>query len=1080
MRATDQAGHVDATPASYVWTVAPPPDTTAPDTSILSGPQAQTGATGATLTFSASEAGATFQCALDGAAFNTCVSPLVLTNLSVGVHQLRVRAIDAAGNADATPATYNWRVTPPPETTILLGPALETESTDATFTFEANQAGATFECALDQDLAFEPCASGISYSGLAVGDHEFFVRATGVDGNREPAPATYEWAIGDLTPPVVTITSTPPIATVETTATFTFTADDPAAVFQCSLDGAVFTVCESPKTYTETQLAAASGAVAGVHTFAVHALVPNLLADPIPAEYEWTIEDHTAPETTIDFGPAAEVAYDALEPVVFVFSSNEPGAEFECALDPGVVAPVFSGCAAPPDNSTEQFTGLEPGVHTLLVRAVDSSLNVDATPSSYTWTVIGPPITTISSGPAEGSQTTVTSVTFAFAADQPNVTYMCSLDGAEFAACSSPVSYTAAQLAGPEIDATPYGEHTFEVQATNQYLHVEDPPASRTWEIVDFTVPETFIDSGPSGESFLSSPTFTFSASELDVDYQCKLTGEELFSGCGTPYELSNLPLGTYRLEVFATDAAGNVDTTPAVRTWTVVVPPAPNTQAGTDVKVSFTSPLSSVTFAEVSVPGYTSVAVPASSPALPEGYQSAGARYFEVSTTAEYSAPVTVCLPYNPSDYTLPVRILHHDGSLWSDVTLTTDAATGQACGVADGLSPFAIAAGSALVVPETTIISGPDLSTQMPTATFEFFSTDPNADFECSLDDPLLAYSGCDTPYLIEDLLPGQHVLLVRAKNALGNVDATPAEYRWTVTAPETTITSGPPAQTVQTWAEFGFESNDPLDTFECSLDGAGFSGCETPYLLENLLPGLHELLVRGKNSADTVDPTPASWQWRVLPMPDTAILIRPQDPSTDRNATFTFTSNLQNVTFECALDDAVEGQAFTACTSPVTYTNLVYGEHDFAVRARDAAGNVDLTPAEWGWDIEGPAPNVMISSGPDVTTSSTSATFVFAAEGRNLRYECSFDGGAFSLCAVAEDVQRRPDRPAHLRGAGHGQRRGRRADVDHLAVGRWSRTCRPRRPSSGARTTRATRTIPRPAWPRLRSRSRATSGR
>jgi hypothetical protein len=51
----------------------------------------------------ASEAGATFTCSLDGAAYAACSSPAQLT-VAPGHHVFRVVAKDAAGNADATPA----------------------------------------------------------------------------------------------------------------------------------------------------------------------------------------------------------------------------------------------------------------------------------------------------------------------------------------------------------------------------------------------------------------------------------------------------------------------------------------------------------------------------------------------------------------------------------------------------------------------------------------------------------------------------------------------------------------------------------------------------------------------------------------------------------------------------------------------------------------------------------------------------------------------------------------------------------------------------------------------------------------
>ena len=181
----------------------------------------------------------------------------------------------------------------------------------------------------------------------------------------------------------------------------------------------------------------------------------------------------------------------------------------------------------------------------------------------------------------------------------------------------------------------------------------------------------------------------------------------------------------------------------------------------------------------------------------------------------------------------------------------------------------------------------------------------------------------------HLVEDLLPGQYVLLVRAENAAGIFDATPARHAWTVTRPETTILYGPEATTIETFAEFAFSSNDPLAEFECSLDGESFSSCLSPHLIENLLPGQHELLVRARNEAGTVDSSAVSYRWRVTPMPDTAIVNRPADPTDSRNATFTFESNLQGVTFECALDEAADTGFFTPCPSPVTYEDLAFGE-------------------------------------------------------------------------------------------------------------------------------------------------------
>ena len=54
-------------------------------------------------------AGATFECSLDGSAFQSCTSPLVHRDLADGQHEVKVRAV-GAGGADATPATATWTV----------------------------------------------------------------------------------------------------------------------------------------------------------------------------------------------------------------------------------------------------------------------------------------------------------------------------------------------------------------------------------------------------------------------------------------------------------------------------------------------------------------------------------------------------------------------------------------------------------------------------------------------------------------------------------------------------------------------------------------------------------------------------------------------------------------------------------------------------------------------------------------------------------------------------------------------------------------------------------------------------------
>ena len=92
--------------------VPPGADTVAPETWFASGPPAMVNPGPTTFHLAADEGGSRFACSLDGAPFAACATPHVLSDPAEGSHTLAVRATDPAGNADATPASWSWRVVP--------------------------------------------------------------------------------------------------------------------------------------------------------------------------------------------------------------------------------------------------------------------------------------------------------------------------------------------------------------------------------------------------------------------------------------------------------------------------------------------------------------------------------------------------------------------------------------------------------------------------------------------------------------------------------------------------------------------------------------------------------------------------------------------------------------------------------------------------------------------------------------------------------------------------------------------------------------------------------------------------------
>ncbi len=171
----------------------------------------------------------------------------------------------------------------------------------------------------------------------------------------------------------------------------------------------------------------------------------------------------------------------------------------------------------------------------------------------------------------------------------------------------------------------------------------------------------------------------------------------------------------------------------------------------------------------------------------------------------------------------------------------------------------------------PSTNITSGPSGTVSSTSATFEFSSNEAGSTFQCKLDGAA-SFQSCSSPKAYTNLANGSHTFQVKAVDAAGNEDATPATRTWTVdtttdkTPPNTTITSGPSGTVSSTSASFGFSSSESGSTFQCKLDGGTFGACTSPKSYTGLANGSHTFSVRARDSADNVDPTPATRTWTI----------------------------------------------------------------------------------------------------------------------------------------------------------------------------------------------------------------------
>jgi hypothetical protein len=335
----------------------------------------------------------------------------------------------------------------------------------------------------------------------------------------------------------------------------------------------------------------------------------------------------------------------------------------------------------------------------------------------------------------------------------------------------------------------------------------------------------------------------------------------------------------------------------------------------------------------------------------------------------------------------------------------------------------------------PETTIGSGPPTGPSDTLApSFTFSANEGGSSFECNLDDA--GWSTCPSPQTYNGLADGEHSFAVRAVDAVGNTDPTPASRSFSLdtTAPETTIDS---VEELGEWTSFNFSASEPGATFECNPGIYIWIPCQSPRS-ESRLFGESSFEVRAVDALGNVDETPARWTgFIVRPVPETTIDPGPQGQTNGDNATFTFSSSKDGSTFYCNLDEA----GWSACASPQSYSGLAEGDHLFEVFAVGPSDWHDETPASRAFTIVAqaeivpqtePGPPAMAASAPPAvvptppdsqppvtqfttkpkakTKTKNKAVFVkvsFSSEA-GARFECRLDKAAFNPCSSPFAVQ------------------------------------------------------------------------
>jgi hypothetical protein len=959
--AKDNAGNTEATKTLVIKI-----DKTAPNTIIDSNPADPTNATSASFSFHATDAspssgGLTFECKLDGGTFASCTSPKSYTSLADGSHTFQVRAIDAAGNVDASPASYTWVVdATAPDTNITAQPSNPSNSSSPSFSFTGSDPGgsgvASFECKLDGGT-FASCTSPKSYTSLADGSHTFQVRAIDAAGNVDASPASYTWVV-DATAPTLNASAVKGTAPdFDDAAPYTensWTNQDVKVEFTCSDAGGSGVASGDPDpsnaTYdTEGEFTASSdcsdnagNSVSKSFGVKIDKTPPTITATltPAPNAAGWNNSDVTVSfdcadalsglnpaygnddagcwndelvtaeglttfvnrtavdnagnlasidvDVRIDKGKpsssATSPAYNNDDVIEVSYSASDARSGVK-RVDLYAKAPGESGYSLVMSDVAGVGSGIDhafaydvptsggptdyiQGTYRFYTRATDVADNVEDAPavpdssSAQTLEDSIAPDTSITANPSNPSNSSSASFSFSYSDASPSSglkRFECKLDGGSFTTCSSPQSY----------GSLGEGAHTFAVRAVDNAENTDASPASFTW-FVDTVAPDTILDTHPADPTNSTSASFSFHATDDSpssgiAGFQCKLDSGS-YGVCTSPQSYSGLSDGSHTFSVRASDNAGNEDASPASFAWLV----------------DTIKPSSS-----------------ASSPA--------------------FNKTPTIHVTYTASDN----------------------------------------AGGSGLDAVELWV-KGPSDSD------YSLSDTDSSPGASGSFDYAVPTDGG-------GNLVDGTYRFYTIAVDNAGNHENTPSTPDGATTqtvqdsvAPNTSIDTNPNNPSNSSSASFSFSHTDAspssgLKRFECNLDGAGFTTCSSPQSYSSLAEGSHTFAVRAVDNAENTDASPASFIWFVDTVaPDTILDTHPADPTNSTSASFSFHATDDSPSsgiagFQCKLDSGSYG----ACTSPQSYSGLSNGSHTFSVKASDNAGNPDAMSASFTWLVDTIAP-------------------------------------------------------------------------------------------------------------------------
>lgn len=285
-----------------------------------------------------------------------------------------------------------------------------------------------------------------------------------------------------------------------------------------------------------------------------------------------------------------------------------------------------------------------------------------------------------------------------------------------------------------------------------------------------------------------------------------------------------------------------------------------------------------------------------------------------------------------------------------------------------------------------QPTILSGPNAPTSTAVAAYTYSDTTPGVAFMCSLD--AATFHACAASGVTySGLSEGSHTFRVEAVNANGT--SSPASRSWSVDRMPPVITISFPANG-GAYNASGWASGCPqAGLCGTASDASGVAGVQVAVLQQtshkywngssfapatiayqgatgtnpwhyslagaSLSDGSYTVSVRATDTVGNTTPadqaSTTTFTIDTVAPPAPVLTQKPDDPTGQTGAQFSFTDAESGVQFRCSLD----GGTASACSAGdgVSYSNLGPGSHCFTVTAIDAAGNVS-TATSYCWTV------------------------------------------------------------------------------------------------------------------------------